>query len=695
MENSYKFREELLQIHTPNIRDLSRKAMESEYEIKDGVTISMPKNAGDVITIATHDFADFLKTSMGISAKVEEECQNPDIAVGIALENGVDLGEYAVYRGFNTVTDADGIKVYGNDERGVAQALYYLEDVMFFEHAPVVPFGNVFKKPMFSPQMVHSGYGLDDYPDDYLARVAHEGRDAILVFTKDVNRVPDGFLDFNELISRAKKYGIDVYAYSYLESDKHPEDPDAEEYYDNTYGRLFRECPELAGVTLVGESVEFPSKDPNVSPGRKNRTLIDGIPTGKFTAGWWPCYDYPLWIDVVKKAIRKYNPKADIVFWTYNWGSRPKDVRLKLLEALPTDITLQATFEMAHQRQYGNIRAHIADYSLAFEGPGGYFSSEAEVAAKRGIKLYSMTNTGGLTWDFGTIPYEPMPFQWIRRFEAMRNARDNWNLSGLMETHHYGFYPSFISKLGKWSFWEPREDMDAILKRILKGFFGDKNCKTIYDALWNVSEAIKYYTPTEGDQYGAYRIGPAYPFNLYRVVNIPSDPEAMFGNRIVLPSYSDLDTNILDAPIGLRVRGEVPFMEKMYDYINKGVEILEEAEERNENTEKLVNLVKYMRCCVATGINSKKWFLLKAKMDNATSKEELSGIYDDLEALLKQEMENAESAIPLVEADSRLGWEPSMLYIGDSWHIDWKLRHAKYVLEMEIPMLRKCLENVD
>jgi len=365
------------------------------------------------------------------------------------------------------------------------------------------------------------------------------------------------------------------------------------------------------------------------------------------------------------------------------------------LENLPTDITLQATFEMAEQRQYGNIKAHIADYSLAFEGPGFYFSSEAEVAAKRGIKLYSMTNTGGLTWDFGTIPYEPMPFQWIRRFDAMRKAYDDYNLSGIMETHHYGFYPSFISKLGKWCFLEPREDMEVVLNRILKGFFGEENSKVIYDALWNVSEAIRYYTPTEGDQYGAYRIGPAYPFNLYREVNIPSDPKAMFGNRIVLPSYSDLDTNVLDAPIGLRVRGELPFMEKMYEYINKGVEILEGVKETNENTEKLVNLVKYMRCCVVTGINSKKWFLLKSKMNSADTKEELAVIYDKLEALLKQEVENAKSAIAYVEADSRLGWEPSMLYIGDAWHIDWKLRHSKYVLEKEIPMLRKCLENVD
>ena len=60
--------------------------------------------------------------------------------------------------------------------------------------------------------------------------------------------------------------------------------------------------------------------------------------------------------------------------------------------------------------------------------------------------------------------------------------------------------------------------------------------------------------------------------------------------------------------------------------------------------------------------------------------------------LLKAEMENAKKAIPYVETDSRLGWEPSMLYIGDAWHIDWKLRHSNYILEHEIGKFRKCLE---
>ena len=39
----------------------------------------------------------------------------------------------------------------------------------------------------------------------------------------------------------------------------------------------------------------------------------------------------------------------------------------------------------------------------------------------------------------------------------------------------------------------------------------------------------------------------------------------------------------------------------------------------------------------------------------------------------KKEYANAKAALPLVEADSRLGWEPSMEYVGGPEQIRWKL----------------------
>jgi hypothetical protein len=152
--------------------------------------------------------------------------------------------------------------------------------------------------------MIHSGFGIDQFPDCHLRDIAHSGMDAILVFTKDVNTTTCGFLDFNELIVRAAKYGIDVYAYSYMKSKFHPLDDGAEAFYESTYGRLFEKCPGLKGIVLVGESVGFPSRDPMVN--RKNSDL---------SSRFWPCNDYPEWLECIKKTVRRYNEKADIVLF--------------------------------------------------------------------------------------------------------------------------------------------------------------------------------------------------------------------------------------------------------------------------------------------------------------------------------------------------------------------------------------------
>ena len=690
MEKNYDFRKRLLVIHEKDVRDAKRTATAEEYILPDTVVIGILGSYTDVTETAVYDYIDYLQTSMHISARMAIGEENADIKVSLAEDAKVDLGECASYKGFRIDTDDKGIKIYGFDERGIGQALYYMEALMNFEKAPVMKKGSVSKKPMFAPRMIHSGYGCDNFPDEYIARVAHEGRDALLVFTCDLDKTRHGYLDFNGLIERARKYGVDVYAYSFMTSNMSPEAPEAEAFYENTYGKLFRNCPGLKGVTLVGESVEFPSKDPHVAKGRYFETAVDGIPAGKPSSGWYPCYDYPIWLNLLKKVVRKYNADADIVFWSYNWGGQPEEARVELIKNLPTDISLQATFEMFEPKFYGDIEGRCCDYTLSFEGPGKYFASEAKVAKERGIRLYSMTNTGGLTWDFGVIPYEPFPYQWMRRYENMIKANREWGLVGLMESHHFGFTPSFISKLSNLCFLEPLDDMNEILEKILKSEFGEENYALVNEAMINWSEAIRCYSPSNENQYGSFRVGPSYPMCLLSRIQIPADPKAMFGNSIIDPQVSFAYSPKAGVPYSIRVHGEIEYLYKMLDYIKKGLELMEAAPCKNDKLDELINLGNFLEKYIITGINAKTLQSLRHKLLASEDKEEILTITDAIEQLIKDEMANAESAIPFVEKDSRLGWEPSMEYMTDKWHIEWKLRQCQYVLDKEIPTIRKA-----
>ena len=203
-----------------------------------------------------------------------------------------------------------------------------------------------------------------------------------------------------------------------------------------------------------------------------SNTQNEGIADPRPMPGFFPCSDYPQWLEAVRKAVHRYAPDVDIVFWTYNWGNREEKARLDLIRSLPAGISLEVTFEMFEKRRYPNHTMISPDYSITFAGPGAYFASEAEAAHERGLHLYSMTNTGGMTWDCGVVPYIPVPQQWFRRYEGMHEARKKWNLSGIMDSHHYGWFPSVVCECAKWSFWEPAPDMNELLRRIAVRDFG-------------------------------------------------------------------------------------------------------------------------------------------------------------------------------------------------------------------------------
>ena len=93
---------------------------------------------------------------------------------------------------------------------------------------------------------------------------------------------------------------------------------------------------------------------------------------------------------------------------------------------------------------------------------------------------------------------------------------------------------------------------------------------------------------------------------------------------------------------------------------------------------------------IITTMNIKKWWQLNMAMQTCATAEEAEKYLDKIEALAHAEIKNAEETIPVVEFDSRLGWEPSMEYVCDKWHLEWKIRQVNSALR-EIAAYRHML----
>ena len=710
MQANYDFRQEMLQWHRPGLRDRSYRPQAGMVNLEDGFSIVIGKDAGEVLTTAAKDLQDYLFTSMECSVPVRwvsDLSQIPEkaILVATAQQLGRQWPYEAVSAAYEITVAKNRVTVCGFDERGCAQGCYQLEDRMNGIRAPWLNPGKTNFAPAFSPRMTHSGYGQEQYPEQHLSAIAHAGMDAILLFVKDVDLTQVGYMDFNNTIRQAAKYGLDVYAYSKMKSNMHPEDPRAFDHYNGTYGKLFRNCPGFKGVVLVGESVEFPSKDPRVSPLKYYENTVDGLPTGKPSAGWFPCYDYPQWLEMLQKVIYPHRPDADIVFWTYNWGKSPEAERLALIDSLPKGISLMATFEMFNTRQMDGFQSYAADYTISFPEAGPYFLSEAKRAKERGIRLYTQANSGGLTWDYGVIPYDPFPEKWARRYEAMQDAWEKYGLRGVMESHHFGFLPSFISQIEKIMFTRPFVTGEAALRAVAEELYGPENLEEALQAWHLLSEAHTYYPCTNEDQYGPFRVGPSYPFILDQTATIPKAPYAIHGGNgitIVDYAYSYAVSYTHESAVHLgfrqnRIGGEIRSLETMRQLQQQARAKLEAVAARLEGARKddclrLCNLIHFLENTATTAIHAKHWAVLRWKFPTLTEKAELQKWVDDMTALAQVEIANAEATIPIVEADSRLGWEPSMEYIGDAAHLRWKIRQVTQVIETELRAYRRVID---
>jgi hypothetical protein len=712
-ERHYEFRQRLNHVHQPDRRDPRLAPAAGEVAVTADWAIVIAADASEYLRGVAADLQDYFLTSMAVALPLRPAADLVGTAAAgvnvIVLGTRKELPRHgkglSVARSFRLTTRAAAVVICGSDERGTAQGCYYLEDLLNLREGPLFSVGLAeTRAPVFSPRMVHSGWGLDRFPDPHLNAIAHAGMDAILVFVKDVDVTAGGVLDLNDLVARAARFGLDVYLYSYLRSLKHPDDPDALAHYESTYGAIFKACPGARGIVLVGESVEFPSRDERTTRRPYDQKPPDGIPDGRPSPGWWPCYDYPQWLNLLKRVIRQHNPLADIVFWTYNWGWAPEKDRLALLRTIPDDVTLLVTFEMFEPVQREGVTHICVDYTASTVGPGRYFRSEAQAAHRRGLRLYTMCNTGGMTWDFGLVPYEPVPFQWARRHAALLDAHRRWGLSGLMESHHFGWSPSIVSELAKCAYWTPQVPVAEVAARLARRDFGPRGGPLALQAWQAWSEAINDYVPTNEDQYGPFRVGPSYPLVFKPVFSrtfsstdapIPSMPQAHFGSRIVFTDYRPLELPE-QSPGPCRVGLEIRLLQRLLQRWREGTERLESAVRaaplrKRAAGRRMLALGRFIEHTTVTVIHVKQWWVCTQRLLVAADPVQAKAILDEMVAIAEDEIRNARAAIPVVESDSRLGWEPTMEYLADREHLEWKIRQVRYVLAQQIPSYRRAL----
>ena len=175
----------------------------------------------------------------------------------------------------------------------------------------------------------------------------------------------------------------------------------------------------------------------------------------------------------------------------------------------------------------------------------------------------------------------------------------------------------------------------------------------------------------------------------------PVTSESFRGANIIKTFYHPWE-NDTQSPGPMRYPVEISELEIMLEEWQNGLDKLTSAictlsDRQRNNADHLKALGKFIRNMIRTTIGIKRFFLANIRLQCASEPGDLKLELDIIDRLLAEEKANVLDTFEAVEFDSRLGWEPRMGYVCDSWHLNWKLRQLA-ISQEEVRQYRQMID---
>jgi len=709
LEQPHDFRTVIENWTEPLRRNPAAKVLPAEMALPaQGWTLALAPDAGPVLRQAAEDFRTYLERAMQVRVTVETkpldgwQQMSRAIVVGAREQLPGCAADLAGRKDYRIAVTPGRIAVCGFDERGAMYGLYNLEARMNLREAPFLARDlDAIRKSLFGARMCLSGLGWMEWPDAYLSMVAHYGFDAIFA---SVYANPNGAIAgwpynymmrrqnparMHDLIRRAARYGLDVYAPIMHHLDGTPEN-------EAVLRKLIRdnvtEFPEIRGYVL----------------------LIEGFDYERWPS--WNRGDMRKWIDfwtrgvgVAAEEMHKINPAIEVLAWDYNIDFRPTATETKryVIDRYAQDVTPLVTWENGKGFVRDGEHGYLKDYAINEVGPAEVAAVQIERARQRGMKVYAKADTFA-SWQYGTFPYLPIPQQWHARYQALEKYR----IDGTMETWSYGFKPNIMAELRNWYSWSGAPPLDELLQAIARREFGPGSEDLALTAWDHFSQAIRLvpdtgpnmgttnsigspfffqkpkaraivvehsWTPA-GIQAGGVRVSAYWPYAPDRVILVPdftnqTNAAARYASPFSLPVFNKYLLLAADQ------------MEKGLGSYRRAA--LQAPAAKRKTAFREVLLAEQLQRMMRSDQAILEFEDLRLKLAKAADAAERGRTVDRMTAILKQELARTQAARDTQLRDSRLGyeWEQDYFYTPDV--LAEKVLQIRGVLDREIPAFRK------
>ena len=716
-EPSYQFFKELTDGVDPELgrRDPTLRPDAHEMAIPDrGWAVVISSRAANPLREAARGLRSYLLSNMQVELELQER---PALA-------GATSGTRAIYAGtrddlagcgaalkapkdYQIAVSSDRVVVCGYDEAGAMYGLYNLEERFSLRQAPFLSRDlNTVRHSLYKARMTLSGLGWMDWPEQYLAMLARYGFDSVYASAyANPNGAPGPAPNWDKmrrqdparmhaLIRDAGRYGIKLYCPIIYRSTGTPDNRQA---LRKLVRDIVTEFPEIRGYVLLTEGFDN-ATDPWDYKGDVHDWVRD----------WCQA------VSIVAEECHKLNPAIEILPWEYNFDFRPEKVEMKkfVIEQLPQDSIPLITFENGKGFEFDGEKSYLKDYAISQVGPAEV--AEAQILAARDRKLpgiYAKADTWA-SWQYGTFPYLPFPFQWYARYQALEKS----GIDGVMESWSYGFKPNFVAELRNWYSWTDAPPLETLLRQMARRNFGPGSEDRVIGAWKHFSTAITYDPDTGPTAGGNAAVANPLFFqqpasHILTLQHSWTDQEVWSKDSYLNPYwpyvfrgymdgyvlYPDFTnhTNVAEEyakPMSLRVFNK--YLLKAADEMEAGVGSYRSAAlnapvPQRPHALREVLLAEQIERMMRSDEAMLEFEDLRFRLASSNAPELQKPLLERMASIAKEELPRSIAALETARRDSRLGyeWEEDYIYWPET--IEKKIELLKKTLNEEIPAYRR------
>ena len=542
------------------------------------------------------------------------------------------------------------------------------------------PFSPIKRWPVNTDELLDE---IDYYPEAYLETLAHDGINGIWMVSQlrelgtssFTVEDPDRRKRLAKLAKVAKKcsrFGVKVWLFM-IEPFALPDDdelcrnhPELFMAKEKPFGRnlfcpaseatgkylreitksIFSEIPALGGVIDIVYG-ERPSTCPSA------RLSFDNTPLAcQNDCGLSINEIMQKALQAISDGIKAGSADAKLIAWYYMPLSSPLAAWCQdFAKYTPDDVIAQFNFESAGEKvQLG--KTHIAgDYWVSYEGPSPRFTAAAR---QRTGKLMGAKLQLGCGHELTPVPYIPVPEIAYNKYKALKSL----GVSSVMQSWYIGNFPGIMElACGRLAFHDFNGTAAEFMLDLARPIWG-RYAESVVEAWQIFAEAYRQFPFALMFQYYA-------PQNSFMMWKHNFLPELAPLAPPWKPNFEFGGDAIGEALAGFTLEDAITLMDDMSSQWHNGMaklmplkEIFKDSDEHIRDIG-VAELLENLICGTALIL---KFFLLRREL--YTEKLPQSGyiaIIEKMKELIEQHKILCQKSIPLLEADSRLGYHGEAL----------------------------------